>query len=99
MQQKRGQSHTKINRTATKYILDSIIRRILLTPPTTPREVLQLETGIWDIESMIYEKQLMYYHRITKAQDGLIQNTAMDNKRPLGLRAPLSNFLCYTNDV
>ena len=31
---------------------------------------------------MIHEKQLMYYHRITKAQDGLIKNTAMDKNTP-----------------
>ena len=63
-------------------ILDNIIRRILLTPPTTPREILQLESGIWDIETMIHEKQLMYCHRITKVQDGLIKNTAMDKNTP-----------------
>ena len=31
---------------------------------------------------MIHEKQLMYYHKITKAQNGLIKNTAMDKNTP-----------------
>ena len=31
---------------------------------------------------MIHEKQLMYYHKITKSQNGLIKNTAMDKNTP-----------------
>ena len=73
---------TKKETEQLQKILDNVIRRILLTPPTTPREILQLETGIWDIESMIHEKQLMYYHKITKAKNGLIKNTAMDISTP-----------------
>ena len=45
-------------------IFDNIIKRILKTPTSTPSEIIQLETGFLSIESMIHEKQLMYYHRI-----------------------------------
>ena len=47
-----------------KKILDNILKRIFQTPPTTPSEIIQLEKGVWDIETMIEEKQIMYYHRI-----------------------------------
>ena len=40
---------TKKETEQLQKILDNVVRRILLTPPTTPREILQLETGIWDI--------------------------------------------------
>ena len=36
-------------------ILDNILRRILMVPRTTPREVLYIETGIMDIEQL-YKK-------------------------------------------
>ena len=48
-----------------QIIFDNIIaRRILKTPTTTPSEIIQIETGFLSIESMVHEKQLMYYHRI-----------------------------------
>ena len=47
-----------------QIIFDNIIKRILKTPTTTPSEIIQIETGFLSIESMVHEKQLMYYHRI-----------------------------------
>ena len=37
-------------------ILDKVIKRILMTPDSTPREPLYIETGLLDIETTIDEK-------------------------------------------
>ena len=63
-------------------ILDNILKRILQTPLTTPSEIIQLETGIWDIETMIEEKQIMYYHRIHNNPAGITSTTASVTKNP-----------------
>ena len=64
-------------------ILDNILKRILQTPPTTPSEIIQLETGIWDIETMIEEKQIMHYHRIHNNPAGITSTTASETKKPM----------------
>ena len=65
-----------------KKILDNILKIILKTPTSTPSEIiLQVETGIWDIETMIEEKQIMYYHRIRNNPTGI---TASETKKKHG---------------
>ena len=56
-----------INKKETKQlnqILDSIIRRILMTPKTTPREALYIETGLLDIENTINKNRINYNVRV-----------------------------------
>ena len=47
-------------------ILDDIIKRILMTPISTPREALYLDTNLLDIERIIDKKKLNMYHRMKK---------------------------------
>ena len=36
-----------------QQILNNTLKRILQTPPSTPSEIIQIETGICDIETMM----------------------------------------------
>ena len=63
-------------------ILNNTLKRILQTPPSTPSEIIQIETGIWDIETMMEEKQIMYYHRIHNNPTGITKTTATETKYP-----------------
>ena len=58
-------------------ILDSILKRLLMTPRTTPREVLYLETGMLDIEHTIEIKQVLALNRIERTKNTLL--TSMMN--------------------
>ena len=61
---------TKAEEKALQRIRDNLLKRILKTPITTPSEILTAETGIWDIETQIMKKQILYYRTIitTKKQ-------------------------------
>ena len=63
----------KINR-----ILDSIIKRILMTPTSTPRENLYIETGLLDPEAWMIIKQTRYL----KKQITTNNNTQNNNTQP-----------------
>ena len=67
-------------------IFDNIIKRILKTPTTTPSEIIQIETGFLGIESMIHEKQLMYYHRIHNNNNCQTTDLATNPKTPWNLQ-------------
>ena len=67
-------------------IFDNIIKRILKTPTSTPSENIQLETGFISIESMIHEKQLMYYHRIHNINKCQTTDMATNPKTPWNLQ-------------
>ena len=45
-------------------ILDKILRRILMTPDSTPRQALYIETGMLDIETIIDKKRLNMMGRL-----------------------------------
>ena len=82
MQQKHGYlQRWKSNK--IQKILDNILKIIFQTPPTTPSELIQIETGILDIETMIEEKQIMYYHRIHNNPTGITSMTASETKKPM----------------
>ncbi len=53
-------------------ILDNIIKRILMTPTTTPREVLYMETGILDIEHLAIKSRINMQTRLQKSSNWLI---------------------------
>ena len=49
---------------------------------------------------MIQEKQLMYYHRITKEQDGLTKNTPLDKTHARhGNKASFKNTISIDHDT
>ncbi len=47
---------TKAELKYAQNILDSTIKRILITPTSTPSEIIIAETGIWDIETQMEKK-------------------------------------------
>ena len=54
-------------------ILDSIIRRILMTPTSTPREALYIETGLLDIQTLAKRNRLNMYARLLENSNELIK--------------------------
>ena len=59
----------KFNKSEMKMmntILDAIIKRILMCPISTPREMLYWETGLLDIEHIIIKNRLMYARKMEK---------------------------------
>lgn len=49
-------------------ILDNILKRILMVPQGTPREVLYIETNLLDVERIIDKKRLNMLYRINKTK-------------------------------
>ena len=70
---------TKHELNLIQKIHDNIIKRILHCPQSTPRECIQIETGLWDVESMMHEKQIMYLHRILHGNDSTTKLISMDD--------------------
>ena len=54
-------------------ILDTILKRILKLPVTTPREPLYYETGIMDIEHTIMKNAINYVNRLDKKENKLLK--------------------------
>ena len=75
---------TKAVLTQVQIILYNPIKRILQAPMTTPTEIITAETGIWDTETQVAEKQITYYHiiRTTKNPETQVFKTIMDPKNP-----------------
>ena len=78
----RNMDTTKAEVENIQKILDNTLKRILQTPTSTPSEIIQIETGIWDIEAMIEEKQIMYYPRIHNNPTAITKTTASEPKTP-----------------
>ena len=55
-------------------ILDSIIKRTLLLPTTTPREALYIETGMKDIKYFAERNRINMEERLEKTQNCLIED-------------------------
>ena len=53
-------------------ILDKTIRRILMTPESTPREALYIETGLLDIETLAESKRLNMKARLNRDKSKLM---------------------------
>ena len=47
-------------------ILDRIIKRILMLPITTPREIIYMETGLLDIENTIKKNRINFLNKMEK---------------------------------
>ena len=63
---------TKTEMKKLNAILDNIIKRILQTPTTTPRENLYIETGILDIEHTMERNKLLMRTRLKVTKNDLI---------------------------
>jgi hypothetical protein len=59
-------------------ILDNILKRILMTPSTTSRETLYIETGIVDVEHTMERNKMLMLNRLNRTSNKLIQTT-IDN--------------------
>jgi len=92
---------TKAEEKTLQRILDNLLKRILKTPITTPSEILTAETGIWDIETQIMKKQILYYRTImtTKNKDTTIYKVATDAKNPWKKRVENTLRLTDINEV
>ena len=66
-------SPTKKETEEINRLLDQVIRRILLVPPTTPREALYIETGLLDNEYTIKKNRINMQKRLDKTQNDLIR--------------------------
>ena len=56
------------NKTETKEInrqLDNIIKRVLMVPQSTPREVLYMETGLLDAETILTKNRILMKSRLS----------------------------------
>ena len=75
---------TKAEQKYAQNILNNTIKRILMTPTSTPSEILIAETGIWDIETQMAKKQITYYHKIKTTHDekSTIAKTISDRLNP-----------------
>ena len=66
-----------------KQIVDSLLKRILITPPGTPWEPLYLESGIQEIGLTTTKNRLNYMEKIEKTQNKILQMT-IKNEDPKG---------------
>ncbi len=71
--------NTKEQTKEINRILDNLIKRILQTPTTTPREALYMECGLLDIEHLAKIRQIMMGHRLKETASELITNTIDSN--------------------
>ena len=63
---------TKQERKRINQILDKIIRRILMTPESTPREALYIESGLLDIETISESKRLNMKARLNREKSRMM---------------------------
>ena len=54
-------------------MLDNIIKRVLMVPQSTPREVLYIESGLLDARTIINKNRIMMEHRIKEGQNNLMK--------------------------
>ena len=62
-------------------IYDNLIKRILKTPPTTPREALYMETGLMDIETMVKKRKIGMKCRLQETISNLMAEVLSTNLR------------------
>ena len=66
MHVKRGATTLEQETKKLNQILDKIIRRILMTPESTPREALYIKSGLLDIETIAESKRLNMKARLNR---------------------------------
>ncbi len=65
-------NNTKKQTTEINRIMDNILKRVLNTPTSTPREPLYMETGMLDIDTHAKKRQLMMKQRLNVTANNLI---------------------------
>ncbi len=68
-------NNTKKQTEEIDRILDNILKRVLDTPTSTPREPLYMESGMLDLDTHAKKRQLMMKHRLAKSSNNLINET------------------------
>ena len=53
-------------------MLDSIMKRIIMVPTSTPREALYIETGLLDIETLDDKNRISIGERLRKNSNNLL---------------------------
>ena len=71
---------TKTEKKNLNQILDKIIRRILMTPGSTPREALYIETGLLDIETTADSKRLNMKARLNRDKSNMMNEVLKNPK-------------------
>ncbi len=77
---------TKKEMTEMNKIVDNIIKRILMTPVTTPRETLYIETGLLDIQHTIMKNRINTDARIERSSNNLL-DMIMNTQEEKGWKA------------
>jgi len=72
---------TKKEMTELNKIMDQIIKRVLITPLTTPREALYIETGLLDNEHIIKKNRINMQKRLNETQNSLLQNVRQEKTK------------------
>ena len=75
---------TKTEIKEVQRILNNTLKRIIRAPITTPAEIVIAETGIWDAETQIARKQIMYYYKVKtqEKENSTTRKTATDPLNP-----------------
>jgi hypothetical protein len=76
-----GKKPNKKENKERQKILDGIIKRILMTPTSTPREPLYYESGMMDIDHTIIKNRLNYWEKAKKSNNNIL-NTITRDKDP-----------------
>ncbi len=84
--------NTKEQTNEINRILDNIIKRVLQTLTTTPRETLYMETDLLDAEHLAKSRQLMMSHRLKETASELITSTLNANTKG-GWKQRLANTM------
>lgn len=72
----RQQDHNDLNK-----IWEAIIRRILQTPISTPKESLYIETGLVDITTSIHRNRLRMAARLLNKSSQMLKNLQLENNK------------------
>ncbi len=62
-------------------IMDNILKRILMVPTTTPREVLYIETGLLDIETILSKNRIGMEKRIKSGNNQFMKEIISNNQK------------------
>ena len=87
-------NYTKKEVKQLNSILDALLKRILMTPVSTPREVLYYETGLLDIEHTIIKNKMNYARKLTKKDNQLLKKAITSGKNKW-----MQNVTEYRNEM
>jgi hypothetical protein len=74
---------TKAEMKNINRIMENIITRILMVPPTTPKELLYIETGLLDVETTINKNRINYSNRVAKTKKDILGKITKSTQRKM----------------